>query len=148
MTARVFDNPSLGLKPTLFFDIEIPLEPFQFDGGIQRTKVRLDFIRLPVSDWRDVQGHEYRFPVNPKQGYIDGSVYLGNVHIPADVTLIRFGQLLDRVIVAELEIHFDLEVEGPRELGKVPVKWAVPLSLDAQELDAAVSSARGARAGQ
>jgi hypothetical protein len=142
MSARVFENPHIGLKPILFFDIEIPLEPFEFDGETQETAVELCFIEFAVPDWRQLEGREYAFPVNPEPGYIDGSLYLGGAYNPADTTRIRFGQLDGDSIHAEFDIVFDFEYEGPTELGQVEVRWALPLSIDAQQLDEAVAEAK------
>ncbi len=142
LTARVFANLRVGLPATLFFDIEIPLQPFEFDGELQKTAVRLDFIRFPVSDWRQLQNREFRFPVNPQPGYIDGSVYLGDAHNPTDVTRIRFGPLAGRSLQAELDVRFNFEYEGPVELGKPAATWTVPLSFDPAQLDCAVAEAR------
>lgn len=130
MVARVLENPHLGLEPTPFFDVEIPLEPFELDGQRQEASVRLDFIRLPVSDWRDLEGREYRFPVNPEEGYIDGSVLLRGVHHPADATRIRFGRIEGRTISAELEIAFELQLGAPAEPRRGQVCWTIPLAVD------------------
>jgi len=46
---RVFENRKIGIPPTLFFDIEIPLEPFQYNGETEETIVRLDFIEFDVA---------------------------------------------------------------------------------------------------
>jgi len=146
LTARVFSNPHVGLPATLFFDIEIPLRPFEFDGALQTTAVRLDFIRFPVSDWRQFEDREFRFPVSPRPGYIDGSVYLGEAHNPCDVTRIRFGPLAGRTLQAELDLRFDFEYEGPAELGKPAATWTVPLAFDPAQLDEAVAEARRLRA--
>jgi hypothetical protein len=142
LTARVFANPRAGFLATLLFDIEIPLQPFEFGGELQKTAVRLDFIELPVSDWRQLQNREFRFPVNPQPGYIDGSVYLGHAHNPCDVTRIRFGPVAGRSLQAELDVRFNFEYEGPAELGKPAATWTVPLSFDPEQLDRAVAEAR------
>src|SRR4030088_2885308 len=93
MTARVFENTFTRLPPTLFFDIEIFLKPFEFEEDVEveivNTSVRLDFIKFQVPDWRDLAGQEFHFPKNPQSGYIDGSIYLGGAHNPADATRIR-----------------------------------------------------------
>ena len=58
--------------------IEIELEPFELDLDDYyesvNTSIRLDGINISV-DPRELEGKEYRFPVNPDPGYIDGSIY-------------------------------------------------------------------------
>jgi hypothetical protein len=72
------------------YDIELPLEPLEYNGQRVETSVSLSRIRFGVTAWRQVASREFRFPVNPTQGYIDGSVYLGGAHNPANVTRIKF----------------------------------------------------------
>jgi len=145
--AQLFENNPPGSPPSLFFGIEIPVAPFKYRRRTQTTEVRLDFISLPVSDWRDLGGREFAFPVNPEPGYIDGSLYLGNVHNPADTTLIRFGRFNESTLPARLEIRVDFTYEGPLELGVVSLDWSTELRFDAQELDRVFADARvrGAR---
>lgn len=141
MTARVFENPHAGIPPTLFFDIEIPLRPFKYQGEMQKTSVQLNFINFGVKDWRDLPGKEFTFPKNPTEGYIDGSLYLADTHNPADTTRIRLGALKGKTLPAEVDIEFDFTYEGPAELGKVRVTWQVELSIDPSELDRVIAEA-------
>lgn len=142
LDAHLFDNPHIGLPLTLFYRIEIPLEPFAFDGETQQTSVRTDFIRFPVSSWRQLAHREFRFPVNPEEGYIDGSIYLGHAHNPADVTRIAFGDLRKNVLPATLDITFDFTFEGgASELGVFSVSWPVELECNPSALDALMKEA-------
>ena len=142
LTARVFENINIGLPPTLFFDIEIPLEPFEYDGETEETTVRLDFIEFKVGDWRALPGKNFTFPTNPTLGYIDGSMYLAGAHNPADVTAIRCRALENDLLRAEVDLRFDFTYEGPEELGVVAVSWPVELVVDPSQLDAAFAEAR------
>ena len=136
LTARIFENSHLGIEPTLVFDIDIPLEPFQFQGQQVSTSVRLDFIRLPVvDDWREIAGQVYEFPINPVEGYIDGSGYLDNVHNTADVTRLTFGPIESGRISCSLKVTFDFTYEGPEELGVLGLEWDIHLTFDEQKLD-------------
>ena len=146
LTAHVFENEHIDLPPTLFFCVEIPVEPFELDGELQQTSARLDFIRFGVRGWRDLAGREFEFPRNPGEGYIDGSLYLGDVHNPAEVTRIRFGHFRDSNITATFDIAIDFTFEGPEKLGVVGATWEVELSFDPAVLDSAVQEAhrRGA----
>ena len=143
LSARVFENENIGLEPTLFFDIQIPLQPFQFKGEEVDTSVALYFIRIPVEhDWREIAGQTYDFPVNPADGYIDGSVYLDHAHNPADATRLAFGQLETGQISCKVRITFEFTYEGPEELGTPTVEWDVRLSLDEEQLDRIMAEAR------
>lgn len=143
LTARIFENEHIGLKPTLFFDIDIPLEPFQFKGERVSTSVELNFIRLPVAnDWREIAGQSYEFPVNPEEGYIDGSVYLDAAHNPADATRLAFGDIESGRISVKVQVTFDFTSEGPKELGAPTLEWTVSLNLNEQELDGVMAEAR------
>jgi len=135
LTSQVFENEFLKIPPTLVFGIELPLEPFNYGGRETRTEVRLDHIRFAVTALRELAGREFRFPVNPSPGYIDGSVYVGDAHDPADVTRIKFGSLSGGKLPAEIDIQFDFEYEGNDELGKPHFTWNVMLDLDPKALE-------------
>lgn len=135
LTARLFSNEHVGLPLTLFFDIDLPVQPFEFDGEPQETSIRLEFIELPVRDWREIFGRTFRFPINPEPGYIDGSVYIGNVHNPVDVTQIRFAQASGSRVAIVADICVDFTYEGPCELGQLRREWATSLDFDESALD-------------
>lgn len=135
LTSQVFENKSLNIRPAVVYGIELPLEPFKLQGSDVNTSVRLDRIRFGVAGWRDLIGREFRFPVNPRPGYIDGSMYLTGAHCPADVTRIQFGELAENRLPAEIDIRFDFEFEGPRELGRPSYTWQVILDVDPKALD-------------
>ena len=144
LDAHLFDNPHIGLPLTLFYRIEIPLEPFDFQDEPQETSVRMDFIKFAVSSWRQLPGREFRFPVNPEEGYIDGSIYLGHAHNPADTTRIAFGDLNGNVLTATFDITFDFTFEGgASKLGVFSVSWPVELECSPSALDALVQEADG-----
>ena len=130
-------SPDIGLPRTLWYQIEIPLEPFVFDGDTQQTSVHVGDIGLPVRSWRQLPGREFRFPVNPEPGYIDGSVYLAEAHHPAHATRIAFGELRGSVLTAIIDITFDFTFEGGvPEFGVFSVNWPVELDCDPLALDA------------
>jgi len=142
LSARIFENPNIGLPPTLFFDIEISLQPFKFEDELQETSVYLNFIDFGVRDWKMLSGSNFAFPKNPENGYIDGSMYLGGAHNPADATRIRFGDLVGNILPASIDIEFDFTYEGPAELGIIKVTWDVDLELNPQDLDRVMDEAR------
>ncbi|MFC3702830.1 hypothetical protein ACFOND_14415 [Reinekea marina] len=138
LSASVFENEFIGLKPTLFFGISIPLETFKFQNEKVDTTVELDFIHLPVrNDWKELIGNSYSFPINPENGYIDGSVYLGHAHNPADTSKVSFIENRG-VLKCALEITFDFTFEGPSFLGKPSVKWEIELRYDEDQISNAI----------
>lgn len=142
LSAQVFENENIGLPPTLFFDIEIFLKPFRFEGEVQRTSIRLDFIRFGVDDWKKLPGSRFTFPKNPVDGYIDGSLYLADAHNFADTTLIHFGELKGKLLRASFEIDIDFTAEGPEELGIPHLSFTVDLKLNPKELKAVMEEAK------
>ncbi|MFP9112669.1 hypothetical protein ACLI1A_01920 [Flavobacterium sp. RHBU_3] len=93
------------------FNIVIPISKFVIDGEIVETSIRLEFIELvePISN---LVGKTVVFPLNPEEGYIDGSVYLRSVHNPVDVTEIRFDNIESNILSLEIVMRFDFEYEG------------------------------------
>ncbi len=126
----MFDFPSQEIKPLRAelsgkagkASIEIYLQPVHFpremveqepglNGGIEST-IRLDFIELPTVELAELAGRTFDFPVNPVDGYIDGSIYLLNVHNPVDVTRISFGELQTDGLAVTFETFWNMEFEG------------------------------------
>ena len=77
---------------------------------IVSTSVYLYAIELP-DPLQNYIGKTIQFPLNPNDGYIDGSVYLRNVHNPVDVTEIKFLKLESDFIELELTMKLDFEHE-------------------------------------
>ena len=75
------------------------------------TQIRLDFIEVPAEDLSELANCAFQFPVNPADGYIDGSIYLGGSHNPVDVTTIEFGPAGVHSISATLVARFDFQSE-------------------------------------
>jgi hypothetical protein len=151
LKAMVFDNPHLGILPTLFFSIVIPVRPFVYRGRMQKTEAVLEFINFGVESWTELPQREFAFPVNPEDGFIDGSLYLSaggcGGHNPADTTGIRFGPLTRKnILPASLDIQFDFTQEGFGDLGTIDVTWNADLKIAPRELDAVCSEARRRRA--
>ena len=95
--------------------IEIGIEPFELslDGYSENieTVVSLDGINLPTG-FNELTGRTFTFPVNPNDGYIDGSVYFFGVHSPVDITEIKFGELANGKLPMVLESSWVLEFES------------------------------------
>ncbi len=136
LRSTVFENEHAGISRSVFFSIVIPITPFNFEGETVETSVRLDFIDFGVTDWRLLSDKSFVFPVNPEEGYIDGSMYLGHAHNPADVTRIAFCGFRESSVEADFDITFDFTYEGPSKLGKPSFTWRVVLNFDPNTLDA------------
>lgn len=107
------------------FNIHIKLQPFMLDDEMIETAFHLDRARLPP-DTRAWANQSFIFPRNPKDGYIDGSIYLRHVHNPADVTNIWFGEHQGDFIRAEFSIQVDFEFESTG-FQNTEIKISVPL---------------------
>lgn len=92
--------------------IEVPLVPFSLDGDEVKTSIRLEGISLPTSVRSELVDQEFTFPVNPIDGYIDGSVYIQNAHHPFDVTSISFGGNSSIGLEVTMTAVMALEFEG------------------------------------
>jgi len=106
------------------WSILVPIEPFSADDEhstdwragaegpyIVSTQIRLDFIEVPAEDLSGLANRAFQFPVNPADGYIDGSIYLCGSHNPVDVTAIEFGPATVNSIRATLVATFDFQFE-------------------------------------
>jgi hypothetical protein len=111
MRAHLFQNPHIRLAPTLFYDITIPLEPF--DSGLEweeqpvHTEFRLEFMKLPMKDWRDLDGKSFEVA----QDDADGSIYLGSAHNPVNVRRIQFTRLGETTLRINCSLLCDFESE-------------------------------------
>lgn len=93
------------------YTIFLPISKFVLDNEIIDTSVRLDFVILP-EDVETYIGKSLKFPVNPVEGYIDGSIYTRNVYNPVDVTEIKFLNIENNKLTAEITMTFDFEFEA------------------------------------
>ncbi|MEV4005578.1 hypothetical protein [Actinomadura sp. NPDC049753] len=115
------DHPVAGT-----WSIVIPLEPFSADdeyepatfrpgpGGpdLVTTEISLDRILLPATGLEALSERAFTFPVNPEDGFIDGSIYLVATHCPVHVTRIEFGPAGPDRIAATLHARFDFGAAG------------------------------------
>ncbi len=93
------------------YTFNIPISAFKLDEENVETALRLDFIKLskPIENYID---ETITFPVNPNEGYIDGSIYLRGAHNPVDITAIKVIKLKDSILRVELNMNFIFEFEG------------------------------------
>ena len=77
-----------------FSDFYLP-DPFDIDGEQLKfeSPIRADSADLKIlpTNPLKLKGKTFNFPVNPKNGYIDASIYFGNVHNPIDISKMEFG---------------------------------------------------------
>ncbi|MBO2557888.1 hypothetical protein [Shewanella algae] len=94
--------------------LEIGIEPFELslDGYSEKieTVISIDGINLPTK-LSELAGRTFTFPVNPEDGYIDGSVYFFAAHSPVDITEIKFGESTNGKLPMTLESSWVLEFE-------------------------------------
>jgi len=68
------------------FDINGP--QLQFENPIRSDRADLKILSTnPVK----LKNKTFNFPINPKNGYIDASIYFANVHNPIDISKMEFG---------------------------------------------------------
>lgn len=76
------------------YGITIFVKPFFWDNENIETEIRLDFIDFNNKSFEELSCKDFSFPINPIEGYIDGSIYIENRHNPVDVLSICFGPTL------------------------------------------------------
>ena len=125
-------QPNLHPVLALYFSsrgpIHLPAIHIRLHGlepGDDDISIRLDHIAGLETDPRQLAGCSFAFPVNPVDGYIDGSVYLQGRHHAVDVTTLHFGMQQGLQIPLEVTGHILLEGE-PQALA---FSFSVPLQL-------------------
>jgi hypothetical protein len=119
LNAVIFENSFINLPKTLFFKIEIPLKTIDMallceditDKNYQ-TSFHLDWIKLDIHSLQDLENKTFTFPINPEIGYIDGSVYMFDVHNIIDTKTLSFGEFKNQKIPLKINSRIDFELEG------------------------------------
>lgn len=93
-----------------YYSIFLPVSKFVLEGEIVSTSVDLYAIELPEPLQNGI-GKTISFPINPNEGYIDGSVYLRSSHNPVDVSEMKFLKIENEFIELEITMTFDFEYE-------------------------------------
>jgi hypothetical protein len=93
------------------YTIIVPIEKFKLDEEIVDTTLWFDRVLLsePLQSYI---GKTVLFPVNPTEGYIDGSTYLRGAHNPVDISSIKFVEVENKILTAEFTMTFVFEFEG------------------------------------
>lgn len=96
-------------------EILIKLEPFQLNLGYEVEEVdqvlEIDFDIEENETINDFENKVMEFPVNPDYGYVECSIYIGNVHNPIDITKIEFGKRIENKIAVKIYSHWLFEHE-------------------------------------
>lgn len=123
--------------------IHIPLQPFALGSERVETSIRLDGIALDLSDLRNHENRSYPFPVNPQDGYIDGSLYLQGRHVPVDVTELSFGALAPHGLPTRLVGTVAFAAAGIHHWRDAPLALSFVLELPPTpaQIDAAIMAA-------
>lgn len=111
-----------------YYNIILPVSKFVLNNEIVSTSVDLYAIELPET-LSSYIGKTVSFPLNPNDGYIDGSVYLKNVHNPVDVPEMKFLELENDFIELEITMKFDFEYEAIRYKNEI-LKAVVKLTIE------------------
>ncbi|MBB6329936.1 ankyrin repeat protein [Chryseobacterium sediminis] len=106
-----FHTGTIRLQEESLYKIRIPISKFILDKKIVETAIELDFVPLSESLSYCI-GKSVEFPVNPEEGYADGSIYLRSSHNPVDLTRLNFLSSEDGVLMVEASIKFDFEYES------------------------------------
>lgn len=88
------------------YGITIFMKPFFWDNENVITEVRLDSVNLNNIDFEALSCKNFTFPVNPEDGYINGSVYIESRHNHIDVLSISFGSRLNDLIESSADTDY------------------------------------------
>jgi hypothetical protein len=105
--------------------IEIILKSFYLENDLIETSIRLDGVEIHSVRLTDLLNKSYEFPINPLEGYIDGSMYIDGAHHPVDVTSLSFHLGKDGLPKIIVKGYFDFEHEGFKNYGKTSFIFCV-----------------------
>lgn len=127
LDALIFKNDFLNIRETLFYSINIDLAEFTIEEQQIQTSISLNFIRINIYNLTELQNKIFQFPINPADGFIDGSIYLFDVHNPIDVYKIEFGKIETNTIEATIYFNIDFEYENTefKNLKDVSLKMTI-----------------------
>lgn len=98
-------------------------------GEEEDAEIILPDIAFQVTAPEAVYGRAFAFPINPNDGYIDGSVYYAGVHNPVDCDQITFLSAIGSSVSLKIHCVIDFAFEGPQELGKQEETFMVELPI-------------------
>jgi hypothetical protein len=111
VTKLVILKGTITTKENNSYTIILPIAKFLLDEEVVDTTIWFDNILLsePLQTYI---GKTVLFPINPTEGYIDGSTYLRDAHNPVDISAIRFIKIENEILTAEITMDFVFEFEG------------------------------------
>ncbi len=101
------------------------------EGDVIDTELVLDAIQFPSDRYEDLAGLAFRFPVNPVDGYIDGSIYVRGRHHLVDVNLIEFGPLQGEAMSLGLRGEVDYQCFHVNQCITLPLGFTTMLRTPA-----------------
>ena len=107
INGMIFENEFANIPMTLFYTMEVELEVFEIDNEIIDTSFILDFIDFKINNLQQLENKTFDFPIYPKSGYIDASVYILWTHHPVSVTRMTFGEIKDGYISVSFEYNLE-----------------------------------------
>lgn len=111
-----FENQSIGLKRTLFHQIDIPLTPF--DSGIDyesqpvSTVITIRWLNLDLKQPTDLDGLTITTTPNDDA---EITIYLGNAHNPCDIRQLELRQVKNNLYEINCVLFVEFEYEGVAE---------------------------------
>ena len=113
MDCRWFENEHIGLKPTLFHHIVIPLKPFnsglEYVEQPENTEIHIDWIELGIPETENPENF-----ILEKEGVInyEASIYIGSAHNPIAINKLQVTASNQHNYKVEGNITVDFEFEG------------------------------------
>lgn len=141
LNAIILKNDFLKIPETLLYSIQINLEEFILSASPINTSIILSRILLNIVSLKELENKEYNFPINPVDGYVDGSIYLFEAHNPFDVKKIKFSKIKNGMIDATLYYDIDFEYENTGYAKMQDGKLQVFLSLGELSIDTDIMNA-------
>jgi hypothetical protein len=135
ISAVIFENKHIGIPKTLFYNIQIDLKNMIISEDTIATVISLEFITMNIRSLKELENKSFDFPINPTDGYIDGSMYLFSAHNPFDVTRIEFGSISGNMIQATFYYSIDFEFEGTGYLKTKDLKLITSLKFGNLSID-------------
>ncbi|MGI9056943.1 MAG: hypothetical protein ACR2F2_14200 [Pyrinomonadaceae bacterium] len=139
MEANIFGNPHIGLEPTLFYNIDIFVEPFRLDQDALDMEFEnevdsnfsLEFIQLDVKDWRNLDGETFYL----KPDDVDGSLYISYAHNPVDIQQITFREKSKNHFIIDCVLFIDFEFEDSGYQNTTVAFKDLPLQFEGLRID-------------
>jgi hypothetical protein len=129
ISAALFENDFVGLDESLFWSISIDFAPVDFIYGAMESSLTVDYIRLPVRDWRALSGLTLGDPATSgvpvaarrldqvlTPELFEASFYILG-HDMANRCLITFGERTGTSFVVDVEMDVELIGYGDNEGG-------------------------------